>query len=65
MKKISTLFYSINDFEEGESQIFDMENLISDDFGEYNDVYKLLNETQAEPSNELVEKIINFSKTIE
>ena len=65
MKKMSTFFYSVCNFNDSENDLFDLEDLVLLDSGksEFSDVYKLLNKVQIEPDSRIVQNVIDYSKS--
>ena len=63
MKRIFTLFYSVNDFENEKSEFYDVDALLGNNLNGFDDVYQLLSQTEVEPDKEIVNNVINFSRS--
>jgi len=65
MERISTVFYTVNYFDEGQSHFIDFDALLNNDNKEFEDVYRLLNSTEFAPNQSVIDRVINYSKQFE
>ena len=64
MKKISTLLYSYYSLGSNENELINLDTVFEDDFGEYSEVFNTLNRINLEPDSRVVNKILEFAKSI-
>lgn len=64
MKNISTFFYQFDNRTEESSNLFIFSDLLNDDFTEFQDVWQLLDELEFEPSDSLVEQLLEKSRNL-
>jgi hypothetical protein len=60
MNKSYTLLYLLENFENSNNDLFDYQF----ESNEFNDVYELLNQFEAEPSEKVLNNILEFSKSL-
>ncbi|PIE86031.1 MAG: hypothetical protein CSA05_02470 [Bacteroidia bacterium] len=60
---ISTLFYSINHFENNNGEVFDLD-ILDDSFSENNDIFDLLTKVEVSPAQKCLDNIMNYSRSI-
>lgn len=64
MKKSSTIIYVIDDFENAGDEMFLTEDFFSIKDSDFQDIYQLLEKTEATPDNRIIEALLDFSKTL-
>lgn len=61
--KISTMFFSVNNVEGNLGSIIDLDMLSDEQLSEFSEVFDMLNNAEAEPSKESVDRILEFCKS--
>lgn len=64
MNQTSTLFYLVNNFEEENDELIDLDDFLNLRPQEFEDVFKLLDTVRFQPKQEVVDKVIEYSKSI-
>ncbi len=62
MKKLYTLFYTVNTFEKKEKELFNPEEVINKNHPTYEEVYRALDSVEVKPSKNVLKNILNFAK---
>ncbi len=63
MKKIYTLFYTINHFDKNEMDLLDVDDILNSGESQFSDVLQLLDKVEYSPGNRAVQNILEFSKS--
>ena len=63
MRKIFTLVYLVNNPECDQNLLLRDYEFTDEGFGEFSDVFEVLNKTHYEPGNSVVQLIVEFAKT--
>ena len=61
MSKVSTFLFLVNNHDEKQTALLNLDDLTNSKSSQYKDVYDALDLLKYSPSNETVQKIINFS----
>lgn len=64
MKKNFTLLIAISNLENDECEMLDFDTLLDQNFSDFEDVLQLLSKTEFEPNKNVVNNIVNFSRSI-
>ena len=64
MKKNFTLLIAISNLENDECEMLDFDTLLDQNFSEFEDVLQLLSKTEFEPNKNVVNNIVNFSRSL-
>jgi hypothetical protein len=62
MRKTSTLIYLVNYFECDQNLLLTPEEFSDDEFESFGDVLEILKKTHFEPSNECIQRIVDYAK---
>ncbi len=65
MKSISTVVYTVNDFEDISFGLYDLKTVSDNSFGEYKDVIRFLDENMVQPKDRVIENLKKYFRNMD